>query len=108
MAPERFSDNAFDTVATRREAAMLLGYRKPQSRLSIIAGAKQHGEHFVPAAFGVFEDPAIGRGVGEAAFWREALVAACGVFEFAVRGSRLRALLALWRKLRSPFRAAAL
>ena len=87
---------------------MFLGDREPQSRLMFFTGAKEHGEHLIPAAFGFFEDPTIGRGVGEAACWCEALVAACGVFDFAVRDSRLRALLALWRKLRSPFRATAL
>jgi len=79
-----------------------------ESRLLLFVGPAEHGEHLIPAAFCFLENAAERSRSGESASLREALVLAAGGCYFIVRGSGDRAPLALWRKLRSPFRAAAL
>ena len=87
---------------------MFLCDSEAESSLLVFVGPAKHGEHLIPAAFCFLENVAERCCSGEAAPLCEALVRAAGGCYFIVRGSGDRALLALRRKLRSPFRAAAL
>ena len=87
---------------------MFLCDSEAESSLLVFVGPVKHGEHLIPAAFCFLENVAERCCSGEAAPLCEALVRAAGGCYFIVRGSGDRALLALRRKLRSPFRAAAL
>ena len=87
---------------------MFLCDSEPKSRFLIFISPAEHSEHLIPAAFCFLENVAVSSCSGEPASLCEALILAAGGCYFIVRGSCDRALLALRRKLRSSFRAAAL
>ena len=55
MLPKRFSDGAFDLVACRRLATMLLGYRETEPGRPVIVLPAKYGKPFVTAPCRLFK-----------------------------------------------------
>ena len=55
MLPKRFSDGAFDLVACRRLATMLLGYRETEPSRAVIVLPAKYGKPFVTATCRLFK-----------------------------------------------------
>jgi hypothetical protein len=105
VVPERFSDDSFQPVSTRRQPAILLADRKSQSRLVCAVRPVENGKHFIAAAVGLLKNAAKGGFVCEPASTSEAAVHVCvRCFVFSVV-SAAASCHALWRQPRPTFGA---